>query len=203
MFTGTHMANKKICDLAFEIEKRINPLAGYQDVYGCGVGNFKRIDFALNKQEVYKFLDLSFILDKYDMYLINTGIVRRSTKILQTIDVDKSYYLLSMVDKMEEAIVNENTKDFFKVFNQGWQTKKTTSKEIMNNPELIELEKHLTESKMVDGLKLCGAGGGGYFLVFLKNTMNVPFEKYFRQKYKKNTLIKIMIEGNGIQGKRI
>lgn len=203
LFQNVKMNNKKICDLAFNIEQKINPLAGYQDVYGCGVGNFKRIDFSLNKQEVYKFLDLSFILDSHNMFLINTGITRKSTKILKTLDVDKSYYLLSTVDKLENCIIEKNVSEFFNIFNKGWEIKKTTSNEIMNSASLLELESYLINSKMIKGLKLCGAGGGGYFFIFIEKENTIKFKNYFRQRYKDNPLIHVDIENNGVVGAKI
>jgi D-glycero-alpha-D-manno-heptose-7-phosphate kinase len=203
IFQNRKMSNKNICDLSFEIERIINPLAGYQDVYGCAVGNFKRIDFYLNNQQAYKFLDLSFVLDKYKMYLVNTGVTRSSTKILRTLDVDKSYYLLSVVDKMEQAIANKDSKKFFQIFNQGWEIKKTTSSEIMNSENLSKLEQYLVDSKMISGIKLCGAGGGGYFFIFVDKKQNSQFKKYFEKGYPANPLIQVDIDSAGVVGTKI
>ena len=203
MFQSIDMTDKEVCDLSYSIEKRINPLAGQQDVYGCGVGNFKRIDFKHNDQQVYKFLDLSFITKKYNMYLVNTMITRKSTNILKTLDVDKSYYLLETVNKMEAAISSKDEEEFFNIFNQGWSLKKKTSKEIINNPELISMESGLLKSGFISGIKLCGAGGGGYFLVFVSKEQRVLFEDFMRRDYKKNPLINIKIDNSGIAGVRI
>ena len=125
-------------------------------------------DFFPKNDQTYKFLDFSFITDKYSMILVNTGITRKSTNILKTINIEKSKKILEIVDKMEKCIFQKNEDLFFTLFNSGWAAKKKTSKEIMGNHELIQLENKIIESKMVKGLKLCGAGGGGYFLVFLK-----------------------------------
>lgn len=203
LFQGSRIHNRKICDVAFKIESLINPLAGYQDVYGCGVGSFKRIDFNLNGQEVYKFLDPSFIVDDYEMVLINTGITRKSTKILKTLDVDKSYQLLSMVDELEDSIENKDKQKFFAIFNEGWSRKKQTSQEIMGNPDLLELEDYLISSEMISGIKLCGAGGGGYFLTFVAKDRLNQFQNYFRKKYKQNAFIKIEVENDGVLGRKI
>ena len=53
------------------------------------------------------------------MYLINTEITRRSTNILETIDVSKSYHLLDMVDRMEKAIIEKKEGEFFEIFNEN------------------------------------------------------------------------------------
>lgn len=194
------MTNKEICDLSFYIERKINNLAGYQDVYGCGVGSFKRIDFYKDKGNTYKFLDISFITKKFHMALINTGLTRKSTKILETIDVEKSKKILPIVDKMEQAINSRNEEEFFKLFNLGWEAKKKTSSEIMSNSYLMELEKSIINFEGVKGLKLCGAGGGGYFLVFFTKESGEKFERYILNSHPKNIFTKVEIETNGVLG---
>ena len=203
IFQNIAMTNKRIYDVAFKLEKKINPFSGLQDVYGCGVGNFKRIDFKLGNQESYKFLDFSFILKDYNMYLINTGLVRKSTSILKTINVDRSYYLLEMVDKMERSIINKDRDKFFEIFNRGWEIKKHTSNEIINDSKLTKMEEYLTNFKGIDGVKLCGAGGGGYFLIFLKKEEDSLFKKDIQKSYPDNTVISVGIESNGVLGTRI
>ena len=203
MFQKLEFTNKQMCDIAFEIEQKINPLAGYQDVYGCGVGNFKRIDFTNDGYQVYKFLDMSFITDKYDMYLLNTGITRSSTNILKTIDVDKSKGLLQIVDSMENFINEKNEKGFFKMLNDGWNIKKQTSKSILGCQELLSIEKTLLDSKMINALKLCGAGGGGYFLLFVSKQHEDKFKIFYQRNFVNNPMIKIKIENNGPVGVEI
>jgi len=200
LFQQLKMTDKKICDIAFHIEKKINPLAGYQDVYGCGVGNFKRIDFIKGGHQVYKFLDFSFMLKDHKMMLINTGITRKSTNVLKTIDLDKSHKLLTTVDDLERSIIEKNTKDFFEIFNEGWNIKKTTSNEIMNNKELLNLEQYLIKSGKIKGLKLCGAGGGGYFLIFIEERDQRFFIDFFRKRYSTNPIVDLNIESHGVIG---
>ena len=48
LYKGIEMSDNEICDLAFLLEKKIDPYCGYQDPYGCGIGGFKRIDFTSN-----------------------------------------------------------------------------------------------------------------------------------------------------------
>ena len=49
--------------------------------------------------------------------------------------------------------------------NQSWAIKKQTSKNILKTSRLIQLDRQLSEDPKVVGHKLCGAGGGGFFLV--------------------------------------
>lgn len=200
IFQNLDYTNKKICDISYEIEQKINPLAGYQDVYGCGVGNFKRIDFSQNGEEVYKFLDLSFITKKYDMYLLNTCVTRKSTNILKTLKVDKSKELLQVVDDMERCIVSKNEQDFFDIINKGWEIKKQTSSHILNNQELLEMESLLSNMASIKALKLCGAGGGGYFLLFVSKEQEGPFMGFYETHFQGKPIVKIKIENNGPNG---
>ena len=140
------------------------------------------------------------MLKDHKMMLINTGITRKSTNVLKTIDLDKSYKLLSTVDDLERSIIEKNTKDFFKIFNEGWKIKKTTSLEIMNNEELLGLEKYLIKSEKIKGLKLCGAGGGGYFLIFVEKKDEDSFVDFFRKKYSTNPIVDLNIESHGVVG---
>ena len=203
LFQNIKMTNKQICDLSFKIERKINSLAGYQDVYGSGVGSFKRIDFFSTNKQTYKFLDFSFITNKYSMALINTGITRKSTNILKTINIEKSKKILNFVDQVEQCIFEKNEELFFTLFNAGWQAKKQTSTQIMANLDLIQLEKKIIQSNMVKGIKLCGAGGGGYFFVFLKKENFENFKKYMNNNSSKNIITKVNIETNGVIGNKI
>lgn len=203
IFQNINLTDTEICNLAFEIEKKINPLAGQQDIFGCGIGNFKRIDFYNNSPQTYKFLDVSFITNNYEMYLLNTNIVRNSTNVLKTIDIDKSYPLLNIVDQFETSILNKDVSNFFNLFNEGWNIKKTTSNEIIGNENLLFLDSFLSNLECVKGIKLCGAGGGGYFFLFVDKKERNYFNEIVENKLKDNILININIDSKGIQGTKI
>ena len=194
------MTDIEICNLSFEIEKKFNPLAGMQDIYGCGIGGFKRIIFEKNKPPSFKFLDLSFITNFYDMYILNTGIVRNSTNVLKTLSIDKCYPLLELTNDFENAICNKNTDNFFSLFNNGWITKKTTSDEITGNQQIIKIDQLLSNCDFIHGHKLCGAGGGGYFLIFVSKDKKDNFESMISCNLQENQLINISIDSSGIRG---
>lgn len=203
IFQNLCLTDIEICNLALKIEKKFNPLAGQQDVYGCGMGGFKRIDFQLNKPPSFKYLDISHILNNYQMYLLNTNIIRNSTSVLKTIDADKSYNLLELVEQFEDSIIKKDTDTFFKIFNEGWNIKKTTSAEIINSSELLSIDQVLCSLNGVAGHKLCGAGGGGYFLIFVDKQTEKKFEFLINLKLQKNKLIKININSVAINGAKI
>jgi D-glycero-alpha-D-manno-heptose-7-phosphate kinase len=203
IYHNIDMTDIEICNLACQIEKTFNPLAGMQDIYGCGIGGFKRIIFDKNKPPSFKFLDSSFITNTCEIYLLNTNVVRSSTDILKTLDVDKSYPLLKMVDSFEDYICRKNFNEFFNLFNNGWEVKKTTSKDILNNENILLIDKILNSTKYVKGYKLCGAGGGGYFLIFINKENKKQFEEYISCNLTNNQLININIDTHGIRGFKI
>jgi D-glycero-alpha-D-manno-heptose-7-phosphate kinase len=203
LYHSIPMTDIEICNLGLEIERRFNPLAGMQDIYGCGIGGFKKITFNDKKTPLFSFMDFSFITNEYDIFLLNTGIVRNSTDVLQTYDVEKSYPLLKLTEQLEEIIHSRDKKTFFDVFNDGWSKKKTTSAEIINNETIQTLDNFLVKMSSIAGYKLCGAGGGGYFLIFVDKKRKNQFNKIISGRFPSNQLINIAVDSCGIRGVRL
>ena len=151
----------KICKIAHEIELKFNPLTGYQDTYGCGLPSSKLMIF--NGDVAIKSIDFP----QTNIFLYNTNISRSSTKILKTININKSYPLLELVDKTYSNL-STNQSEFWTLLNKAWETKKTLSPNIMNN-KLELIEKQIKQDPGLKYHKLCGAGGGGYFLIITKS----------------------------------
>ena len=165
-YLNLNLSQFEVCKLALKIERIINPLTGYQDTYGCGLGGgLKRLDIT-NEGVSIKYLNFN---NPYDMYLVDTNIVRTSTNILETVDVTKSKPLLKLVDDMELNISNSNK--VCEILNDGWEKKKLSSN-LISNSKINELNKRFLLDNSVKGVKLCGAGGGGYFLLFVDGKYN-------------------------------
>ena len=162
-FKNINKSQFEICEIAHEIELKFNPLTGYQDTYGCGLPSSKLMTF--NNDISTKYIKLPTI----NMFLYNTNIKRPSTDILKTIDIDKSYHLLDLVEKTYKSL--SNIDNIWKILNDSWDVKKTLSSHIMNN-KIITLENNLRDQYNIKYLKLCGAGGGGYFLIMSED--NIP-----------------------------
>lgn len=154
----------EICDLAQRLEKKFNPFVGQQDFYGSLKG-LKRINFYENK-----FPDIGYLSDnifnKMGYLLLYTGIRRTSSKILETIDIDKSFEMLNDVDELESAILKNDIDQFNHIIKKTWMRKKTISDFICQHKVVSNLDKKLSTDKRVLSHKLCGAGNGGYFLIF-------------------------------------
>ena len=194
MFQDLNMTDIEICELALQLEQEMNPYCGYQDPYGCGIGGFKKIDFEKGGIIKYDFLSTD-LFKQYDAHLVFTGVTRNSKNVLQdvTANIDKSLPLLKTVDDAYDALRSKDYPKFLELLNHSWEQKKQTSSLITENQEIQSIDKVLTESEDVIAHKLCGAGNGGFFLVFSEiNTLKIPYES-----------IRIEVESNGVVGHKL
>ncbi|RKZ40828.1 MAG: hypothetical protein DRQ49_07170 [Gammaproteobacteria bacterium] len=196
MYKGINLSDFEICRLALELERNFNPLTGYQDGYGSGIGGFKRIDFHKDRRPLFRYLDVAF-LEKYDMYLVNTGIKRSSTPVLQSVNVEKSATLLPLVDEMETAIEANDYDAFERIFNEGWKQKKATSNMITANPKIKQMDELFAKNPKIHAVKLSGAGGGGYFLLLCDKHVDAIMHQAFDNIGK---ITKIHANSQGVVG---
>lgn len=197
MYKGMNLSDFEICRIALELERNFNPLTGYQDSYGSGIGGFKRLDFHKDRRPLFRFFDVAFLENKYDMYLVNTGIKRSSTSVLQSVNVDKSAALLPLVDDLEKAIEANDYESFEHIFNQGWRQKKATSNMIAENPKIQQMDELFSTNKLIHAVKLSGAGGGGYFLLLCDKNVDEKIVEAFGNTGK---ITKIRVSGAGVVG---
>ena len=170
-FNGKRLSAFSTCAQALSIERKFNPLTGRQDPYGCGIGGLKKIEFFPTKNLVLP-LDHS-IFNYFSMYLVYTGVKRKSTGILKTLDFKKVEKLLSSVEDLRTAIRKKNVSNFLGLINKGWSDKKKTSPLVLKHKRLQRLDADLKKNKKILAHRLCGAGGGGYFLVFVDKKENL------------------------------
>ncbi|MBE9562799.1 MAG: hypothetical protein IMF12_08060 [Proteobacteria bacterium] len=196
MYKKINLSDFEICRVALELERKFNPLTGYQDGYGSGIGGFKRIDFHKDRRPLFRYLDVAF-LEQYDMYLVNTGIKRSSTKVLQSVNIDKSMALLPLVDNLEQAIETNDYQTFETIFNKAWLQKKITSNLIGSNPKIKQMDELFSNSSMIHAVKLSGAGGGGYFLLLCDKNIDDQLHQQFDKLGK---ITKIQVSSAGVKG---
>lgn len=173
-FNQTTVSEIECGKLAHDMEKKINPLLGMQDVFGCCVGGFKKIEFTKDEAyPKYKFLPAD-LFNHFDMYLYYTGITRSSTEVLKTVVCPEKDILNPLVLEAEKLILSQDYYELMKLINLGWKEKKKMSKGAMVNQELINLDKWISSLHNCVASKLCGAGNGGFFLVFFEKGTEVP-----------------------------
>lgn len=191
LFKKLNLTPLEICNLAYKLELKINPFCGYQDPYGCGIGGFKRIEFTTMNKIKYEFLDTE-LFNYFDAHLIFTGVTRNSLNILADIskNTDKAKPLLETLEKAYSYFKDRDYDKFLNLINLSWEQKKKTSSFISSNVNIQKMENEISRNKTVIAHKLCGAGNGGFFLVFSeKDKLQIPFNK-----------VKINVDINGVQG---
>ncbi len=194
MMLDKKMSDVEICSLAYELELKYNPYCGYQDPYGCGVGGFKRMEFHRNDRVTYDFLPSSFF-DPYDMHLIFTGVTRNSKTILKDVsqNLDKVEALLPIVEEAYSAIIEGDCHKVLSLLNDSWEQKKKTSSSIAEYETIWNMDQELYSNNSVIAHKLCGAGNGGFFLVFsTKGGLKIPYHS-----------VKIDISSDGVSGRQV
>jgi len=208
LFTSTVMSDIEICTLAHRLEQKFNPLVGYQDPYGCGMSGFKRMTFNATGNDMpdFRYFD-SNILNKYDMWLVHTGVSRSSTKVLKSLDLEKRKHLLDDVNELTWALEGEDfsdkdSKDFIRIIRRAWENKQATSPHIMTE-ELKEIENVVAKDLDIqtEGYKLCGAGGGGYFLVFTRIERQYTISPH--PPFQSLDYVKVEVDQGGVTGVRI
>lgn len=167
-YLGLGMSQFEICKKAMKLERQYNPLTGFQDIYGCGMGGLKRMDFYKDKVK-FTYLDAKEF-SKFDMHLIDTEVKRKSHKILKGLDLKSREKLLSFVDELEANITDQN--HIFRLLNENWKQKKFTSNKISTGI-VAGIDANLSKEMAVQGYKLLGAGAGGFFLVLALHNLFV------------------------------
>lgn len=180
----SELKEQKISDIecaakAHFLEKLINPLLGQQDIFGCAIGGFKKIEFTSKGLPKYTFLPTSFF-DYYTPYLVFTGITRNSTSVLREVKVPNTDIFNPLVEESEQMILNGNFEKFLKLIKDGWIEKKKSSKNVLEDPSLKELDNYLESYPGCVAHKLCGAGNGGFFLCFFETSANTLNQKFVK-----------------------
>jgi D-glycero-alpha-D-manno-heptose-7-phosphate kinase len=184
----TYLSDIECTAKAHILEKLINPLLGQQDVFGCGIGGFKKIEFTQNSLPKYTFLPTSFF-NYYVPYLVFTGLTRNSTSILKNVNVPDTDTFNPLVFESEQMILNGNYEKFLRLIKAGWEEKKRTSKSVLEEQSLKDLDEYLDKYPGCVAHKLCGAGNGGFFLAFFE-AQNLPTHHKF---------IKVELSNSGIE----
>ena len=162
-------------ELAIRLERKFNPLTGYQDVWGCLVKGLKVLQFNVNGLSSNKVLS-SEIFNNFDFFLIPTNSTRSSTSVLETINYEKVRSASYVTDGMKEAFIKKNFRKVLEFINSGWEEKKLTSPSICNE-QTDAIEEELAKYSSVAARRLIGAGNGGYFLAVVEKGFELPLKK--------------------------
>ena len=182
--TKKDLANKS---LYFE-QNILKEIVGSQDQIAASYGGFNSIKFFKNGQfKVDKIKISKKNKEKLSnrLILLYTGVQRTAQNIaskyvkkLNNSKKNQMKDILNFVPKAKLFLKDGKLDDFGDLLDESWQKKKELSKNISNY--LIDeiYEKALNNGSL--GGKILGAGGGGFFLFYVKSSKINNFKKAFK-----------------------
>ncbi|NQY62258.1 MAG: dehydrogenase [Alteromonadaceae bacterium] len=171
-----------LAHLAFEIEREdCNLSGGKQDQYAATFGGVNFMEFHQDRVLVNPLRIRPDILNELESQIILyfTGISRDSGKIIDDQikaasdkDDSKSLESLHLVKQhafsMKECLLRNDIKGMSDILKSSWDAKKGTSSSITNAH--VEEMSELALANGAKSLKLSGAGGGGFMMIFAEPT---------------------------------
>ena len=189
-----------LAHLAYEIERQDCGLSGgKQDQYAATFGGFNFMEFYDADRVIINPLNMRrHIISELESSLILffTGTSRDSAKIIndqiKALEEDDTHRLEAMhrvkesAYRIKERLLKADILGVAEEFKKSWESKKATSDSITNSL-INDLEVDLLNSGAIS-LKVSGAGGGGFMMVFVtpENKLNVSktLDKYQGEVYK-------------------
>jgi D-glycero-alpha-D-manno-heptose-7-phosphate kinase len=195
-----NMSKKNIAKLACHIEliKMRQPI-GMQDQYSAAYGGFNTMFFKNNKVVVNKLELNTKRLKKFkeSLVLLSTNKTRDANTILRSVKSNKNIKslkeIVNLVDIFKYELCHGDINNLGKILHENWIKKKELSKNISND-YLDSIYSYAINQGALGG-KLLGAGGGGFFLFFVKNN----FKKIFLNKMKKFDIVDFNFYNSGTQ----
>lgn len=182
------LLNKKISNFnigkkAIYFEQKImKEIVGSQDQLATAIGGFNKIIF--NKKQQFKICPIKKTKNlkklENNLVLVYTGKKRTAQKIAKTYvgkltTVNKNYIneMIQHVKEGEKILKQGQVDDFGKLLHSAWLTKKKLSNSI-SNTKIDNLYEYALKKGALGG-KLLGAGGGGFFLFYIKGDYKKKF----------------------------
>lgn len=178
---------KELAELTYKLEHFAGTVGGKQDQYAAVFGGLNSITFDNNEVNVNEVKISKSRLAEFEsrLFLIFTNLARES-KIIQinlaenSKNEKKEYFdeLQKLSYHFLQELKSENIQldKLGEILHEGWLLKKSTNKN-STNPYIEQLY-DILRSKGVIGGKILGAGGGGFFLAFVKDPATKEKIKY-------------------------
>ena len=175
---GQEISKHQLSRESIKIERNIlGEVGGWQDQIATCYGGFNQIIFQKNSFNV-KALNNNFV-SKYleECYLIHVGNLRKAHEVSisqqKAIKEKTALYeeMVVLADSALEAINNNDSNEFSRLIDFSWDLKKQYSSNITNT----EVDDAIGKLKGIggQGIKLLGAGSGGFLLCRFDNETTV------------------------------
>ena len=200
----------EMAELAFQAERLDLGIAGgWQDQYASVFGGFNFLEFKKDQNIVHplRIPKETLLQLEESLVLCNTGTIHESGDIhsdqkneMQNIEVTK--LVKSNVDlcyKIRNQLLKGQLNDFGLSLNEAWQAKRKLSSKI-SSPKLDQIYNDAIKNGAIGG-KLLGAGGGGFFLFYVKAEKRTSLIEHILSSGL--TITNFRFEAEGLQGWKV
>jgi D-glycero-alpha-D-manno-heptose-7-phosphate kinase len=181
--------NYELAEIAYQIERKdLEILGGKNDQYVATFGGFNYIEFLDEKVIVNQLKIRQEVINElqYNLLLCYTGRMKLSGDIIRDQlanyeeNLPKLKKLKDIAYEMKNSLLKGDLINFGDMLHQCWDTKKQLAPDI-TNPNIDKLYEK-AKAKGALGGRVCGAGGGGYLLLYCesdkKHLVAEELEKY-------------------------
>ena len=183
-----------IAALACKIEREDIGLAGgKQDQYAATFGGFNFMEFYENERVIVNPLRLKrWIRNELEasLVLFYTGVSRESANIIKEQihytendnkkSIESMHELKRQAVLMKEALLKGNSKGFSDCLGKSWLAKKNTASSISNS--FIDDQCQYALDHGAQSVKISGAGGGGFMMIFCDPANRIALIKALKEK---------------------
>ncbi|MCS6761551.1 MAG: CBS domain-containing protein [Candidatus Devosia symbiotica] len=183
-FRSDHWNRHQIAEMAFQSERlMLNIPGGWQDQYATVFGGFNYMEFTADDNEVMPLRLHRDVLRELEesMVLLHTGQNRSAEfvhdeqarrSVIQSTE-DAARRLKEITQEMKKCLLRGRLAGYGELLNDAWDAKRALSPAIASS-SFDEIYSFAIRCGAVGG-KLLGAGGGGYFVFFVKPFKRMKF----------------------------
>jgi len=205
-FRGDQWDRHEIAEMAFQAERlMLNIPGGWQDQYATVFGGFNHMEFSSDQNTIVPLrLDPNIIAELEESLVLcysgaghDSGAIHRDQKAQHaTADaVTAAAKQKEVTREIRKHLLRGRLLDCGRLIDEAWHAKRKLSSKISSG-ELDAIYDFAKSNGAVGG-KLLGAGGGGYFMFFVR-----PFERYqliAALEQQGHSCSRIMFEENGLR----
>lgn len=179
-YSRQDIIRKDLAEMACRVEMDIlKEPSGKQDQYIAAFGNLTCFTIKKNGDvdvEPLKISDYAKETLEDNLIFFDTGITRSASEVLrdQKDNSNKNPISLEYLNRIKEiglsikkCLENDDVDEFGRLMDVHWDEKKKTSSKISNS--LIDKQYDIAKRNGASGGKIIGAGGGGFFMFYVKN----------------------------------
>ena len=180
MLGGLELAADELARLSYTIEREDLGIAGgWQDQYAAAFGGFNLLEFSARGTTVTPVAAPPELLERLQRHLLlcYTGFVRRNVGLIdaqiELFEQGREETILGMKQlqemayAMRDAVEGDDLDELGLMLRDAFRSKKRMNPHIAEHTP-IEAMLALAQAAGATGGKICGAGGGGYLLIYCR-----------------------------------